>query len=103
MIKIDRQKAYDTVCWEFLEEMFISLRFLRRFLTLIMICVTSTSLYLMLNEVPTCFFKSKRGLKQGDPMSPLLFVLIMEYLLRIMLHVGKQPDFSLSKVSAFEN
>lgn len=47
----------------------------------------------MLNGVPTGFSKSQRGLRQGDPMSPLLFILCMEYFTRVIKYVGKQEHF----------
>lgn len=93
-MKIDIQKAYDTVCWELLEDMMVQLGFPRKFVELIMVCVRSPAFSLMLNGCPTDFFTSKRGLRQGDPMSPLLFVVCMEYFSRTMLYVGKQPGFS---------
>ena len=93
LMKIDIHKAYDTMSWEFLEEMMKALLFPGKMIQLIMRCVTTPTFTLMLNGVPTGFYKSQRGLWQGDPMSPLLFVLCMEYFARVMRYVGKQEQF----------
>lgn len=47
----------------------------------------------MLNGAPTRFFGAQRGLRQGDPMSPMLFALYMDYLDRVMSFIGEQYDF----------
>ena len=60
------------------------LNFPPTFIKIIMTCITSTSYVIMLNGIPTPIFHAKRGLCQGDPLSPLLFVIGMEYLSRIL-------------------
>lgn len=92
-MKIDIHKAYGTICWEFSEEMVKALLFPSKIIKLIMMCVTSPRFTLMLNGVPNGFFNPKRDLRQGDLMSPLLFVLCIEYFTRVTKYVGKQTTF----------
>ena len=67
--------------------------FPRRFIELIMVCVRTPRFSIMLNGVPTEFFESQKGIRQGDPMSPLLFALCMDYLDRILSYVGELKGF----------
>src|ERR1044072_6930415 len=78
--KIDLQKAYDSVSRKFLESILLEMDFPRRIITLIMTCTTSTELSIIWNGARLQSFKPGRGLRQGDPMSPYLFVLCMEKL-----------------------
>ncbi|XP_074303781.1 uncharacterized protein LOC141638273 [Silene latifolia] len=93
LMKVDLKKAYDSVSWEFLEEMLVSLEFPIQFTSLIMECVQTASYSLVLNGDIFGFFHGKKGLRQGDPLSPLLFTISMEYLSRVLGYVTENMGF----------
>ncbi|GKC43215.1 reverse transcriptase domain-containing protein [Tanacetum coccineum] len=92
--KVDIQKAYDTVDWRFLKKILIWFGFHARMVGWIMECVTSTSFSISINGCLHGSFKGKRGLRQGDPMSPYLLTLVMEVLTLILKKKANESEFT---------
>ncbi|GKA71267.1 protein LAZ1, partial [Tanacetum coccineum] len=92
--KVDIQKAYDTVDWGFLRSILVGFGFHPTMVDWIMVCVTTTSYSISINGDMHGWFNGKRGLKQGDPLSPYLFTLVMEVLTLILQRrVQNAEDF----------
>ena len=75
LCKLDLEKAYDHVDWSFLCVVLAKLGFGERW---IMWCTSTASFSVLVNGSLHGFFLSSRGLMQGDPLSPYLFVIIMK-------------------------
>ncbi|KAL0401945.1 UNVERIFIED_CONTAM: LINE-1 reverse transcriptase [Sesamum latifolium] len=89
-LKVDLRKAYDTVEWDFLRAVLILFGFPEQFILWIIECVTTPSFSVCLNGSPHGYFRGARGLRQGDPMSPYLFVLVMEVLTLLLRQIIDQ-------------
>ena len=74
-LKLDMSKVYDRVEWVFLERIMHHLGIEERLIKIIMACVQSVSYAVLLNEQPVGNIKPTRGLRQGNPLSPYLFLL----------------------------
>jgi hypothetical protein len=101
ILKLDLKKAYDCTNWDYLRFMLLQCGFGLLMTNWIMGCVASTTYAILINGEATNFFKSGRGLRQGCPLSPLLFILVMEGLslsLKKGQYEGKLSGIKVSRI-----
>nr|GEZ23330.1 RNA-directed DNA polymerase, eukaryota, reverse transcriptase zinc-binding domain protein [Tanacetum cinerariifolium] len=112
-VKVDFEKAFDSIRWDYLDEVLLNFGFGSKWRGWINGCLSSSMGSVLVNGSPTTEFKFYKGSKQGDPLSPFLFILVMESLhlaftnvlnagifkggLKINIHKSKLMGVGLSK------
>uniref|UniRef100_A0A803QNS7 Reverse transcriptase domain-containing protein n=1 Tax=Cannabis sativa TaxID=3483 RepID=A0A803QNS7_CANSA len=90
-LKLDKSKAYDRVGWRFIEAMMICLGYDKSWVDKVMKCINSVSFSVLINGEVSGHIQPQCGLRQGDPLSPYLFLLCSEGL-SCFIHEAKRAD-----------
>ncbi|CAN0846303.1 LINE-1 retrotransposable element ORF2 protein [Linum grandiflorum] len=98
-LKLDMEKAFDRVEWELIYHSLDALGFPPKFSAWIKACISTVSYSINLNGKRCGFFKPSRGLRQGDPLSPLLFAICSEVLSRLFHKAIEQHSLRGIKIS----
>ena len=91
-MKLDIQKAYDMVDWRFLCKTLEAFGFSRQWVNLIFKCISTTRISVLVNGSPEGFFEVSRGLRQGDPLSPFLFIIMAEAFGRAISNASRNKE-----------
>jgi hypothetical protein len=97
--KVDLSKAYDRVDWNFLHKVLLKLVFHSQWVRWVMSCVTSVRYTVCLNGVRLDSFQPTRGLRQGDSLSPFLFLFVADALSALLKKEVQNHTLSLVKVT----
>jgi len=84
LCKLDIEKAYDHVNWDFLLYMLRRCGFGKKWCSWIAHCISSVRFSVLVNGTLSGFFISSCGPRQGNPLSPILFVIVMEALSNLL-------------------
>lgn len=80
LIKHDLEKAYDRIEWGFVHKILTWFNFLDLWVDIILSCLSTVSSAILVNGNVTDFFNPSHGIRQGNPLSPYIFILCLEYL-----------------------
>ena len=84
LLKLDLSKAYDKLNWQFLASILKAFGFVEEWSNWIMNMVSSDFFSILVNGSPSSPFNATRGIREGDPLSPFLFIIVVEGLGRML-------------------
>lgn len=100
-IKVDLKKAYDSINRAFVTHILISMGFPDKWVNIIDNIISTPMFSIIVNGESHGYFKSSNGLRQGDPISPILFTLVMEYFTLLMDE--KVREGQISPITDYDN
>ncbi|MCH79377.1 putative non-LTR retroelement reverse transcriptase [Trifolium medium] len=96
-IKVDLSKAYDKLSWEFIWRVLTEVKLPDSVVNVIMHAVTSVETNVKWNGARAEYFRPQRGIRQGDPISPYLFVLCIDKLSHIIVNATNNGEWRTLK------
>ncbi|GAU47212.1 hypothetical protein TSUD_403530 [Trifolium subterraneum] len=105
IFKVDFERTYDTVSWKYLEKMMIKMGFAEGWLRWMKASIFESSMSVLVNGSPTEDFKVSKGLRQGDPPSPFLFLIAAEGLTGLVkraVDIGKFHGYNVHETLQFQ-
>jgi hypothetical protein len=94
VLKLDFLKAFDTVNWGALDAVLAAKGFPHLWRSWIQNLAVSSQSAVLLNGVPSPWINCKRGLRQGDPLSPCLFIIVADVLQQLLLRASNNGELS---------
>ncbi|PNX81845.1 cysteine-rich receptor-like protein kinase [Trifolium pratense] len=105
LFKVDFERAYDTISWNYLERLMLKMGFADRWMKWMKACIFNSSMSVLINGSPTEDFTVGKGLRQGDPLSPFLFLIAAEGLTGMVnkaVDIGKFAGFMVNDSIQFQ-
>lgn len=78
LLKLDLEKTFDHLEWSFVRKILLYFNIHNSLTNLIMSCITTTTTSILINGTRTSYFSPSRGIRQGDPLSPYIFIMCIE-------------------------